>query len=66
MEVAQSPGKETGRAKSQDRELTHQFPEVWAEDTAPPPEAWKTVLTGNRTQTRNNDVSAHLGPTRLC
>ena len=44
MEVAQSPGKETGRAKqSRERELTQQFPEVWSEDHPPPPRLAKQV-----------------------
>ena len=34
MEVARFPGRETRRAK-QSRELTQQFPEVWAEDNPP-------------------------------
>ena len=36
MEVVLSPGRETGQAK-QSRELTQQFPEVWAEDNPPTP-----------------------------
>ena len=36
MEVAQSPGRDTGQAKhSQERQLTQQFPEVWVEDNPP-------------------------------
>ena len=34
MEVARFPGRETRQAK-QSRELTQQFPEVWAEDNPP-------------------------------
>ena len=60
MEVARSPGRETGQAKqSRERELTQQFPEVWVEDN--PPQACKTSPTGNRTQTQYNYVRPALG-----
>ena len=65
MEVAQSPGKKPVRLNSQDRELTQQFPEVWAEDNSPPlPRLAKQVLielVGNRTQTRYNYIRPALG-----
>ena len=65
MEVAQSPGKKPVGLNSQDRELTHQFPEVWAEDNSPPlPRLAKQVLIeliGNRTQTRYNYIRPALG-----
>ena len=35
MEVAQSCRRETGWAKHRERELTQQFPEVWAADNIP-------------------------------
>ena len=35
MEVARSPGKETGWAKQSRERVNSQFPEVWVEDNPP-------------------------------
>ena len=64
MEVAQSPGRETGWVKqSRERELTEQFPEVWVEDNTPhpPPQACKTSPAGNRTQPSTITSAPALG-----
>ena len=60
-------GKSDGLNSQEQRELTQQFPEVWAEDNPHPhPQACKTSPTGNRTQTRYNYISIRLGPARPC
>ena len=66
------PARKPDGLNSQERELTQQFPEVWAEDNPPPyypyppPQVSKTGPTGNRTQTLYNYISTCLGPVRPC
>ena len=56
------PERKPDGLNSQERELTQQFPEVWAEDNPYPfPKACKTSPTGNRTQTQYNYISTHMG-----
>ena len=63
-----SYGLNSQEQREKHRELTQQLPEVWVEDNPHTPhnQACKTSPTGNRTQTRYNYVSTHLGPARPC
>ena len=49
-----------------DEILDHKYNETNCSTTEKCPQACKTSPTGNKTQTRYNDVSTCLGPTRPC